>query len=279
MKVFLAGMTGRQYVMTMVMDEDGDLSCKHFSNSQRNYSKGNDGGGGSLSEEIKGWHPFILESFFYIDEVTENLLPEFGDFLLDSGAFTFMMGKGGTTNFDEYAERYADFIVRKDIKNFFELDVDSVVGYEKVKQLRNKLERLTNRPCIPVWHLSRGIDEYKRMCEEYEYVAIGGIVSKEITKDKYKSFPFLISEAHKRKAKVHGLGFTNLALLPKYHFDSVDSTAWTTGNRFGHVYQFNGETMIKHDVPKNHRLSDSRKVAIINFSEWVKFQKWAVTHL
>lgn len=50
-------------------------------------------GGGKAeyySNAIKQHKPYILESFYYADETTERLLPYFGDFLLDSGAFTFM---------------------------------------------------------------------------------------------------------------------------------------------------------------------------------------------
>ena len=243
------------------------------------------GGRGPLAQRggydpvIKEHRPFILESFYYADADTERLLPYFGDFLLDSGAFTFMSGNGGKQSWDEYVERYADFIIRNNIKKYFELDIDVVVGYEEVKRLRRKLEALTNQPCIPVWHLSRGLDEYKRHADEYRYIAIGGIVSGEIKKDKYHIFTPLLNEAHKRGTKVHGLGFTNLALLNKYHFDSVDSTAWTTGNRFGFIYQFDGKTMRKIEPPKGHRISDSRRAALINYTEWIKYQKWALTHL
>lgn len=234
---------------------------------------------GGYDETICTYHPFILESFFYVDNDTERLLPHFGDFLLDSGAFTFMMGKGGSPDWDEYVSKYANFIVKNNIRKYFELDIDSVVGYDKVKKIRRTLEKLTNRPCIPVWHLSRGMDEYKRLCDEYNYVAIGGIVSGEIKPDKYKFFPALIKEAHARKTKVHGLGFTNLKYLPVCHFDSVDSTAWTTGNRFGFLYKFNGKTMIKIDAPEGQRILDSRKAALNNYTEWIKFQKYALTHL
>lgn len=117
------------------------------------------------------------------------------------------------------------------------------------------------------------------MCEEYDYVAIGGIVSKEIDKDDYKYFPWFINEAHKRGAKIHGLGFTNLEGLTKYHFDSVDSTSWTAGNRFGYIYTFNGKTMVKVKCPQGTRLKDSREAAVRNFNEWVKFQKYAQRNL
>lgn len=264
-RLFLAGMNGIHRIVA-------ECIC-----SSPVYGHGGIGWG--YDPIVHQHHPYILESFFYADADTERLIPFYGDFLLDSGAFTFMQGKGGSPDFDAYAERYADFINRNHVEKYFELDIDSVVGYDRVKLLRAKLERLTGRQSIPVWHLSRGMDEYKRMCDEYSYVAIGGIVSGEITRDKYKAFPALISEAHKRKAKVHGLGFTNLALLPKYHFDSVDSTAWTTGNRFGYLYFFDGKTMQKKDAPKGHRISDSREAALNNYTEWIKFQKYADKHL
>lgn len=235
--------------------------------------------GGGYDPIIRKHRPFILESFYYVDADTERLLPYFGDFLLDSGAFSFMTGNGKFPDWDEYIERYADFINRNKIEKFFELDIDSVVGYEKVKEIRKQLEKMTNRQCIPVWHVSRGIEDFRRMCDEYSYVAVGGIVSKEIKPDKYSALPSLISEAHKRGAKIHGLGFTALEWLKKCHFDSVDSTAWTTGNRFGYLYYFDGKTMRKKDVPKGHRLGDSRKVALNNYTEWIKFQKYAEGHL
>lgn len=235
--------------------------------------------GGSYDPVIREHRPYILESFYYADAVTERLIPYYGDFLLDSGAFTFMQNSLSAVNFDDYVERYADFIIRNNVQKFFELDVDSVVGYEKVKVYRERLEKLTGRQCIPVWHKSRGIEEFRRMCDEHQYVAIGGIVSKEITKDQYKMLPPMIKEAHKKGCKIHGLGFTNLTWLPHCHFDSVDSTAWTAGNRFGFVYKFDGKTMRKIDCPPSKRLNDSRKVALINYCEWIKFQKYAEVNL
>ena len=223
----------------------------------------------------------ILESFYYCNKgYTERLLPFYGKFILDSGAYTmFSFAKGQQLNWDEYIDRYADFIVRNNVKHFFELDIDKLVGYDKVLQLRKRLESKAERPCIPVWHKSRGKDKFLEMVDQYKYVAIGGIVSKEITPDNYKFFPWFINEAHKRGVKIHGLGFTSLASLPKYHFDSVDSTSWTTGNRFGAVYRFDGKRITVVDKREGQRFKDSRLLAINNWNEWVKFQKYAETHL
>lgn len=219
---------------------------------------------------------YILQSFYYADDFTEKyIIPNVADFLLDSGAFTFIRNAKTHINWDEYVERYADFINRNNVEKYFELDIDFVVGYKQVLRYRDKLEKLTGRQCIPVWHKSRGINEYYKHCQEYPYVGIGGYVIKELTPSEFKAFPHMIYYAHKNKTKVHCLGFTRLKDLKKYHFDSVDSTAWTAGNRFGFIYKFNGETMVKYNTPEGMRLADSKKVALNNYTEWLKFQQYA----
>lgn len=221
---------------------------------------------------------YVLESFYYADEETERLIPTLGSFMLDSGAFTFFTS-GRSVDWDGYVERYCDFVVRNDVRLFFELDIDSLVGYDRVRGIRSRIERLTGRQPIPVWHKSRGLDEFYRMCDEFPYVSIGGIASREISPREYKAFPHLIREAHRRGAMIHGLGFTNLEGLRRYHFDSVDSTAWLSGNRFGYVYRFDGETMEKVPRRDGQRLRDSREAALTNFREWRRFQRYADTHL
>ena len=174
-------------------------------------------------------------------------------------------------------------VLMASINCIIELDIDSVVGYPRVKQIRAKLERLTGVQPIPVWHRSRGKEEYEAMCREYPYVAIGGLVDGakkgEYARQFWKYFPWFINTAHDNGAKIHALGFTSLDGIRAYHFDSVDSTAWTTGNRFGYLYWFDGRTMQKKDAPKGHRIRDSRTAALHNFTEWVKFQKYADKYL
>ena len=194
------------------------------------------------------------------------------------GGFDFRNNQGNT-NFEEYIERYADFINRNKVEKYFELDVDVCVGYEKVKEYRCTLERLTNRQPIPVWHSTRGKDDFIRCCEEYPYVALGGIVGGEWSASAEKYIPWFISTALRHNAKIHGLGYTKLKKLREYHFDSVDSTAWTTGNRVGYLYYFDGTTMQKRTAPPRHRIGNSKAAALHNYTEWIKFQKYADTHL
>lgn len=234
---------------------------------------------GIYDETVAQHHPYILESFYYANADTERLLPYFGDFLLDSGAFTFIQNSKTHVDWDAYIERYADFIKKNNVQKYFELDIDSIVGYEKVKEFRKRLERAVGWQSIPVWHKGRGLKEFSRMCDEYPYVAVGGIAIKEIRQDQYDAFYALIKEAHRKNAKIHGLGFTSIKNIKKYRFDSVDSTAWTTGNRFGYIYKFTGDNIIKIDPPKGKKLADSKAVALNNYTEWIKFQKYAEEYL
>lgn len=64
--------------------------------------------------------------------------------MLDSGAFTFMRGNA-KVDWADYIKRYAEFINKYDVKYFFELDIDNIVGYEKVLEYRKLLERLTQK--------------------------------------------------------------------------------------------------------------------------------------
>ena len=222
---------------------------------------------------------FILESFAYIkaDDLLIPLIPYFKDFILDSGAFTFLSQKKHG-DFDSYLKSYIDFINKYDIQKFFELDLDDIVGYKKVLEYRKRLESETGKKSIPVWHYSRGLELFDEMCEQYDYVAIGGMCTKEFPARKLKYLPALIRRAHQHGAKIHGLGFTRMSLLDKCHFDSVDSSSWTSGNRFGHIYKFKDGKLLKYDRPKGMRVKP-RETALNNFIEWWKFQQYADVHL
>lgn len=224
----------------------------------------------------------ILESYYYLRQFESymEIIKHCGGFLLDSGAFTFMQKAHGEVNWDSYIEEYAAFINKYDIKLFFELDIDSLVGIERVEQLREKLTSLTGKNPIPVWHKSRGKKYFIDMCMNFDYVAIGGIVTQEIPRAKYESaFPWFIKTAHDNGAKIHGLGYTSLRNLKKYHFDSIDSTTWLSGNMSGKIFKFNNltGTMAEIFAPEGKKLN-SRAAAVNNFVEWVKFSKYAEIH-
>lgn len=220
-----------------------------------------------------------LESFVYLSEFEKTIIHKYKNFLLDSGAFTYLnKSKGQKVNWERYVIDYANFIKYHDIKHFFELDIDPIVGLKEVERLRNLLEETAQRKCIPVWHKSRGLEYWKQMVKEYNYVAIGGIVTQEIKRSEYNVFFPLLKIARENNCKVHGLGFTNLKGMEKYKFYSVDSTSWLSGNKFGAVYLFDGKTMQKQNKQLGQRVK-TNEVAIHNFTEWVKFSKYAENNL
>lgn len=261
MKMFLAAPSTRSYVI--------EESMKLFMKGEKP----------PFDEFILKKHrPFVLESFFYIQKDAEFYREQekhFADFMLDSGAFTFMnQAKDPSINWNRYADAYGDFIKATKTKQYLELDLDSLMPLKDVEKLRSRIEKRAGIPCIPVWHRSRGLDYWKGMIKDYEYVAIGGIVSGEIKRNEFKVFPKLISMAKAENCRVHGLGFTNKKLLPVIKFDSVDSTSWIAGNQGGFIFKFDGREMKTIESKEGQKLK-GRKAAINNFHEWVKFSKYA----
>ena len=167
---------------------------------------------------------YVLESFFYIKPWQVEEMSKWKMFLLDSGAFTFMHGIEASSkpvDWDGYLGRYIDFINRHDIQHFFELDVDIIVGYDAVKRMRARLEAETGKKSIPVWHRSRGLDEFKRLCRDYPYIGIGGFAIKHIQPSEYGYIRRLVQYANACGVRVHGLG------TPKRMRLTLAFIAWT----------------------------------------------------
>ena len=150
MKLYLAGTNGRRWTIEEYM--------KLFLAGQAPWKDE-----GLYEDVFSRSSIYILESFYYADEWVEKHIPLFKDFLLDSGAFTFFSAKPKNVNWEEYVDRYADFINRNKVSHFFELDIDKLIGYDNVLKLRKRLETKTGKQCIPVWHKFRGKENFLSM--------------------------------------------------------------------------------------------------------------------
>lgn len=180
---------------------------------------------------------YNLMSFYYIKnkiELSKFIRDNSKEVLIDSGAHSFQKGK--KVDWEEYTKKYAEFIKQFDRLNvigYFEMDVDNIIGYDKVLELRKILESVSNK-IIPVWHKNRGIEEYKNMCRQYQgrIVAITGFKNEDIKDEQYLMF---LKYAKKYNCKVHCLGMTRKKVLDKVPFDYVDSSSWVQSSVFGRI--------------------------------------------
>lgn len=178
-----------------------------------------------------------LMSYYYLRKdlaAAEMIRDHSEQILIDSGAHSFQ--KGQKVKWQEYTEQYAEFIKafdRPNVLGYFEMDVDNVLGYDKVLELRKILERASNK-IIPVWHASRGIDEFKRMCQQYsgKIVAITGFRGFEIKDEDYIKF---LKYAKQHQCRMHCLGMTRKEVLDKIPFDFVDSSSWIQNSIYGRI--------------------------------------------
>lgn len=219
---------------------------------------------------------YVLETFYSGKKSCLQALKLVGNknFLLDSGAFTFMNSRKNikTNELVNYIDEYVQFIINYDIKYFFELDIDVIVGYERVKEIRTYIENKTGKKSIPVWHISRGVQDYIDTCKNYNYIAIGGFAIKEVPKKKWRSIKHYVKVAHSYNTKVHGLGFTP-SNLNDYNFDSVDSTSWKMHSIMGRkVCCFNGKQIVTKEIKGNGKKINMDAAIKYSFNEWVKFQ-------
>lgn len=216
---------------------------------------------------------YVLTTFMEGEKSCLNMIKLVGvdNFILDSGAFTFMNSSKGPVDFMAYQETYIDFINKANVRYFFNLDLDTIIGVEKTKQMRDILENKTHKRCIPVWHKCMGLESWKQLTKEYDYVAIGTIQD---VRGKPAIIRKLTSIAKENNCKVHGLGFTPKN-VEQYGFFSVDSTSWKTGYRFGNIEKFDGRNVITvASRQKGQTLIDYKRILRHNLPEWIKYQEY-----
>lgn len=231
-------------------------------------------------KDIAHHSKFILSSYWYLRKIKDadfyKLMMQRNredNFMLDSGAFTLMTSKKNLKqdDLDSYVNDYIAFIKKYEIKRYIEMDLDVVIGYDEVLKLRKRLEDGIGYPSVPVWHMSRGTEEYKKMVDEYDYIAIGGLVE-HVPQSAYPLIKELVKYANAKGTKVHGLGFTRKD-AHEYGFYSVDSSSWSAGRRFGTAVKFRNNKLQGIKKPENTR-ANYEKVDRNNFIEWCKFQRY-----
>lgn len=199
------------------------------------------------------------DNAFFIRDKSEEIL-------IDSGAHSFQKGK--KVDWVKYTEEYADFIKRFDKPNvvgYFEMDVDNIIGYDKVLELRKILEKVSDK-IIPVWHKNRGLNDFKKMCQDYsgKVIAITGFKNEDIKDEQYLMF---LKYAKKHNCKVHCLGMTRKKILDKVPFDYVDSSSWLQNSVFGTIIN-------KGKVKKTYSKTSRDNIFYENYIEAMGMQEY-----
>lgn len=224
----------------------------------------------------------ILCSYYYLrhNQDIVNNIPKMRDFLCDSGLFTMINSKA-KVDIESYMCEYADFVRANNIREYIELDVDQIIGVSETRKLRDRLEKRVGWPSIPVWHTIRGRDSFTADAKEYDRICLGYFLTEGLsTETTERCAPWFIDEAHRNGCRIHGLGFTKTALLPRLHFDSVDSSSWSAGHRYGSCHFFDLDKKVMRQVSKPAgKRAKTYEIARHNYLEWRKYQDWARNYL
>jgi len=169
----------------------------------------------------------MLMSYHYFkskEKLVKDHISKGHDIFLDSGAFSAMtLGK------DIDIDEYCNFIISAGIKKYAVLDVigDAQGTYENFLFMRSEYDLSP----IPVFHMGGTAGELERLLE-YKYVALGGLVkSPNIDNHLKKCWEIILKKS--APPKIHGFGLTNIEMMKKYPWYSVDSSSYTGCRRFG----------------------------------------------
>jgi hypothetical protein len=205
-----------------------------------------------------------LVSFLYIGNKGDKWFQDRANskpdvkWMIDSGGHSFRKEKfcpkwPDLQWFEDFARRYRDWtITNKDkISLIANLDIDNVVGMQKMVEWDDEIFRPIERSGIPVcyvWHEAYGFDYWMKMCREHEYVGLPGHLSE-------ADFHKMVRPAMMNGCRVHGFAATKSYVLGHVPLATVDSTSWKAGERFGQTFVFESGSLRVFD--KNQK--DQRK--------------------
>jgi len=164
---------------------------------------------------------------------------------MDSGAYSAWK-KNVVIDIDQYIE----FIKTYHIGKYIVLDVvgNPEQTYKNLKYMEDK-----GLQPIPVFHLGSDFKYLEQLVNnEYYNICLGGTVGTHRNKkieffdECFKRFP---------DTYFHGLGVTDIKLVLKYPWFSIDSTTWLIGRRMGKVATLEGQKNLPKDSTKDKKIA------------------------
>lgn len=189
----------------------------------------------------------ILESYAYKSNVLEALRLT-SDVFLDSGAYTALT-QGRVIDLDEYI----DFIKEHTDKVTVYAALDVIGDWRAtLKNLDYMLKHGVNP--LPTFHYGEPIEILDRF-KEFPYIAIGGISKLRSIAggDRWLDnvWKHLTDKQGNIMTKVHGFGVTSFTIMMDFPWESVDSTSWLVGGKYGQILlpDSTSRMMIADDSP------------------------------
>lgn len=223
---------------------------------------------------VKGIEQYIKTPIDYLTSYygAKNIIPPAwaGDIFLDSGAFSAFK-KNETL--DPY--KYAEFIKIQAHKLFVYANLDVIGDAEKSWKNQKILESLGVSP-IPCFHLpinkkSSNWEWLKKYAENYDYIALGGMVP--LASQQKQLYIFIencweIFAKYNSNIKVHGFGVQGESILKAFPWFSVDASSVHVIARYGGIYTPWGTFKINPNVNAKE-LSWKKHCKLKQIKTWV----------
>ena len=179
--------------------------------------------------------------------LVKKLISDGNDIFIDSGAFS-AYNSGSYIDIDDYCK----FLIDVGATHYAALDV--IGDAQKTLENQRYMEQQYGLKPIPTFHMGEPADFALRLAENYDYIAIGGMVFSEGIEYWLDNLWADLLKINKN-IKCHGFGMTNSKLIAKYPWYSIDSSSFKSGRRFGRLILFNKYT--------NQLITE-------DFNDWVK---------
>lgn len=175
---------------------------------------------------------FLLSFHYYR---STDLDKEFGGYsprlMADSGAFSAKT-VGAAIDISSYAAWV------KKWEHLFDsyANLDVIGNAQATLDNQHRLEDMGLRP-MPVFHVNEPWEYLEHYLENYDYIALGGLVGVVHAKG---MMPWLIKAFQMLRPSqyYHGFGITSWELLASLPWGSVDSSSWGAGYRYGRMPMF-----------------------------------------
>lgn len=243
----------------------------------------------------------FLMSYEYLKGKGVHQLKKYPDMhlFIDSGAYTYNQDpKYAEYTIEQWEKQIEEYLAwaekhKNQIFAIADLDIQYLVGYEKVVEWRKKyFEPFMLRTGLPVCFIyhEEGLDVWEYMCKRYPYVGISLNIDREVDETELRN-KFKIAEKH--NALVQGMASTRTGMLTQYPFYTVDSTTWNVGLKYGEISVWTGNKMSRikkadfkekafpyidrYDLPFNHDLileEDKTEMIRVNAYAFVQAEKF-----